>query len=210
MRVLLIDDHAIVRDGLRRLLMSEFPQALVTEAADGDQAVEQVRTNPWDLVILDLSLPGRGGLDALKEIHALRPDAPVLVMTMHSEDQYALRAFRAGAAGYITKGNGVDEILQAVRRVRAGGKYVTPAIAEKLAANLARDDLGGPPHEALSNRELQVLRLLGAGKTVKEIGYELSLSEKTISTYRTRILEKMNLRTTAELIRYAIRSELVD
>jgi DNA-binding NarL/FixJ family response regulator len=209
MRVLLVDDHAIVREGFRRMLGDAFDGVIVGEATTSQEAVDQVRKDSWDVVVLDISLPGRGGLDALKEIRDLRRDLPVLVMTMHSEDQYAVRAFRNGAAGYITKGNAVGELIEAVRKVRAGGKYVSRSLAETLARSLT-DDAGAPLHEALSDREFQVLRMLATGQTVAEIGRELSLSEKTVSTYRTRILEKMRLRNTAELIRYAIRANLVD
>jgi DNA-binding NarL/FixJ family response regulator len=145
----------------------------------------------------------------LKEIRALRPQLPVLMMTMYAEDQYALRSFRAGASGYITKGSTAEDLVQAVQKLLSGGKYVTPSLAEHLATRLV-SDTGKPLHESLSDRELQVLRLLANGMTVKEIGYHLNLSEKTISTYRTRVLEKMNMRTAAQLMRYAIRTDLVD
>lgn len=209
MRILLIDDHAIVRAGFRRILADEIEGLVIGEASDGREAMDEIRRAPWDLVVLDLSLPGRGGLEVLAEIRETRRAPPVLVMTMYSEDQYALRAFRAGAAGYITKGCGPEEILQAVRKVCSGGRYLTPALAEKLAASLSVD-AGRLPHEALSDRELQVLRMLAAGKAVKAIGGELFLSEKTVSTYRARILKKLCLKTSAELMRYALQARLVD
>lgn len=209
MRILLIDDHAIVRAGFRRILADEIEGLVIGEASDGREAMDEIRRAPWDLVVLDLSLPGRGGLEVLAEIRETRRAPPVLVMTMYSEDQYALRAFRAGAAGYITKGCGPEEILQAVRKVCSGGRYLTPALAEKLAASLSVD-AGRLPHEALSDRELQVLRMLAAGKAVKAIGGELFLSEKTVSTYRSRILKKLCLKTSAELMRYALQARLVD
>jgi DNA-binding NarL/FixJ family response regulator len=209
MRILLVDDHAIVREGLRRILSLEVEHCEVGEASNAADAMELIRGGGWDLVVLDISMPGRGGLDALKEIKEIDKDLPVLVMTMYSEDQYALRAFRAGASGYITKDTASDALVHAVRKVLDGGKYVSPGLAEALATNLT-SACGAALHEALSDRELQVLRMLGSGKTVKEVAVELSLSEKTISTYRTRVLEKLRLRTTAELIRYAIASHLVD
>lgn len=209
MRVLLVDDHPMVRAGVRSLLEDELPGVEVAEAGNGPEALERVRTADWDVVVLDLSLPGRSGLEVLKELRALRPRLPVLVMTMYAEDQYALRALRAGASGYLTKGSEPSVLLQALRKVGAGGRYVSPALAEHLAVRLASEQ-GVPLHETLSDRELQVLRMLALGKSVKDIGVELGLSEKTISTYRTRILEKLSLATTADLIRYAIRANLVD
>lgn len=209
MRVLIVDDHAIVREGLRRVLEDEFPDLGIAEATNAHQALEQVAEHAWEVIVLDISLPGRGGLDTLKEILRIRPGARVLVMTMYSEEQYALRAFRAGASGYVTKGSASEEVLKAVRKVAEGGRYVTPGLAEHLAAHLSAPR-EGPAHEVLSDRELQVLRMLALGKKVKDIGNELHLSEKTVSTYRTRILEKMKLESTAELISYAIRAGLID
>lgn len=208
MRILLVDDHAVVREGVRRLLSDEFSGSLFGEAASGHEALARVAEAAWDLVILDLSLPGRNGLETLKAVMESSPTLPVLVMTMHSEDQYALRAFRSGAAGYLTKDCGPDELFEAVRKVVAGGKYVTSAIAEKLAGSLSAT--AKPLHEQLSDREFQVLRMLAIGKTVTQIGRELNLSEKTISTYRARILDKMAMETTAELVHYAIRNGLVE
>ena len=210
MRVLIVDDHAIVREGLRRILTDVFPDLEVGEAATAPEALKQVRKGTWDILILDLSLPGRNGLEVLKEIHRLRPRLPVLVMTMYAVDQYALRSFRAGASGYVTKGSPPEDVIEAVQKLLAGGKYMTSALAEHLATTLFSRDTGRPLHEALSDRELQVLRMLANGLTVKEIAFQLKLSEKTISTYRARVLEKMNMRTAAQLMRYAIRTHLVD
>ena len=210
LRIMLVDDHPIVRDGLRRVILDELGASCeIGEASSAPEAVAQVRQAPWDLVVLDISMPGGGGLEALKEMRVVRPEVPVLVMTMYPEDQYALRAFREGAAGYITKGSANDDLVGAIRKVVGGGKYVSGRLAEQLATSL-HSDVGAPLHEQLSNRELQVLRMTAAGKAVKEIGAELGLSEKTISTYRARVLEKLNMRTTAELIRYSIRANLVD
>jgi two-component system invasion response regulator UvrY len=209
LRILLVEDHAIVRQGLRRILADVYPDLDCAEASTGIEAVQQVQAGEWDLVICDINLPGRSGLEILRDIHDLRPALPVLMMTMYAEEQYALRAFRAGAAGYITKDSPAEEMVEAVKKVVGGGKYVSRNLAEHLASSLV-SDTGRPAHESLSDRELQVLRMLATGMTVKEIGFELHLSEKTVSTYRTRILEKLNMRTTAELMRYAIKANLVD
>ncbi|MEQ1503761.1 MAG: response regulator transcription factor [Myxococcota bacterium] len=209
MRILLIDDHAIVREGFRRVLADVFDDLEVGEAETAAQALDLVRRAAWDLVVLDISLPGRSGLEVLREIRTLRPRLPVLVMTMYAEDHYALRSFRAGAAGYVSKARAPSDLIEAVQKIVAGGKYVSPTLAEHLATRLV-SDTGRPLHETLSDRELQVLRMLASGLSVKEIAFKLHLSEKTISTYRTRVLEKMNMRTAAQLMRYAIRSDLVD
>jgi two-component system invasion response regulator UvrY len=209
--ILLVDDHAVVRRGLRELLGDEFPRAEFGEAASGAEALAQIAKRPWGLVILDVSLPGRDGLEILKEALALRPGVPIMMLSVHGEDQYAIRALRAGAAGYVTKETAPEDLTAAVRKVLQGGKYVSPRLAEKMVTALAARD-GGTQllHEGLSDRELQVLRMLAVGKSVKEIGAELALSEKTISTYRTRIIGKMKMRSNAELMRYALRAGLVD
>ncbi|HET8645769.1 MAG TPA: response regulator transcription factor, partial [Vicinamibacteria bacterium] len=203
------DDHAIVRRGLKELLGEASDIEVAAEAASAQEALDCVRQQAFDVAVLDLGLPGRGGLELLAEIKAERPALPVLILTMQPEDQYAVRALRAGAAGYVTKESAPEVLVQAVRRVAAGGRYVSPTLAEKLAEIV---EGGGErdPHEALSNREFQVFRRLGAGRTVSQIAEELSLSVKTVSTYRTRILEKMGLETNAELMRYAVRHQLVD
>jgi two-component system invasion response regulator UvrY len=208
MRILLVDDHAVVRGGVRRLLADELPDAEFGEASSGHEATELALADHWDVVLLDISLPGRSGLEALKQIAAAKPRLPILIMTMHSEDQYAIRAFRLGASGYITKDCATDEVVAAVRKLAQGGRYVTPQVAEKLAGSLAGGDV--PLHEQLSDRELEVVRLLARGKTVTQIAAELCLSEKTISTYRARVLEKLGMKTTAEVIRYAIRAGIGD
>jgi DNA-binding NarL/FixJ family response regulator len=209
MRILLVDDHAVVRRGLRQILADGLPGATFGEASSAAEALDAVGRAEWDLVVLDISMPGRGGMDALKDIRGLRPRLPALVLSVHAEDQYALRAFRAGASGYLTKDSAPDQLVGAARKILEGGRYVTPAVAEQLAARLDADG-GRPPHEQLSDRELQVLRMIGGGKSVKEIGGELHLSEKTVSTYRTRVLEKLQLRTSADLIRYALHNGLVE
>lgn len=207
----MVDDHAVVRRGLRELLGEEFPSAEFGEAASGAEALARLAARPWGLVILDVSLPGRDGLEILKEALALRPGIPIMMLSVHGEDQYAIRALRAGAAGYVTKETAAEDLTAAVRKVLQGGKYVSPRLAEQMAAALStRDGTTRLLHEGLSDRELQVLRMLAVGKSVKEIGADLALSEKTISTYRTRIIGKMKMRSNAELMRYALRAGLVD
>jgi two-component system, NarL family, invasion response regulator UvrY len=203
MKILIVDDHAIVREGIRRFLGSEIEATQFGTAASSQEALELVRRETWDIVTLDLALAGRSGLETLTDIHAVRPGLPVLVLTVWAEPHYALRAFRAGAAGYMTKGGSLEDLVIAVRRVAGGGKYVTPNVAEQLATTL-HDAHGRRLDDALSDREFQVLGMLGSGKSVKEIGIALALSPKTVSTYRTRILDKLHMRTTAQLVRYAL------
>ena len=209
MRILLADDHAMVRNGLQLILAAAFKEAKFGEAEDCQQALAAAIEHHWDLVILDVSMPGRGGLDVLKELKAQRPKTPVLVLSMHAERQFAVRALRAGAAGYLTKASAGAELLKAVEHILAGGRYVSAGLAEQLASELAPIG-GGLLHERLSAREFEILRLIASGKTVKEIAVELALSGNTISTYRARILEKMKLRTNAELTHYAISNKLVE
>jgi two-component system invasion response regulator UvrY len=207
-RVLVADDHAVVRRGVLQIL-DEAPDLVAAgEASTGLQTLQAVRQTQPDVLLLDIAMPDLGGLEVLGQLQAYRPDLPVLILSMYPEKQYALRALRGGAAGYLTKDSAPDELVDAIRRVAGGGKYVTPSLAEQLADQLT----GAPdkePHESLSDREFQVLRALAAGKTVGQIADDLSLSVKTISTYRTRVLRKLNLETTAELIRYAIERGLV-
>ncbi|HTT57158.1 MAG TPA: response regulator transcription factor [Opitutaceae bacterium] len=209
MRILIADDHAVVRQGLMAVLGRAFGPAEFGEAADSRGAIAAALREPWDLLVLDLSMPGRNGLEVLKELKAQRPGLRVLVLSMHAEEQYAVRAFRAGAAGYLTKANASAELVKAAERILAGGRYVSATLGERLASSL-----GGPgpaaAHEKLSDRELEILRLIGSGRTVKEIAAELTLSPNTISTYRARLLEKMKMRTTAELVHYAISNGLVE
>ena len=202
MKILIIDDHAVIHQGLRRMLEDEFKDAIFGDARDSQQAIDLVRGEAWDVVILDIILPGRGGLDALKEIQAERPKLPVIIFSMHSEEQFAVRAFKAGASGYLEKESAPGQLVEAIRKVVSGGRYVSPKLAEQLAAGL-RSDLSRAPHELLSDREFEVLRLIAAGKTTTAIAEQLSLSVKTVSTYRTRILEKLQLTASSELIRYA-------
>ena len=209
LRVLVADDHAIVRQGLKMILTEEFASLVFGEARNGPELLAQLYKNQWDIVVLDITMPGRSGLDVLKELRQLYPKMPVLVLSMHPEDQFAVRMLKAGASGYLTKENVPEEVVKAIRKVIAGGRYVSASLAEKLAFDL-RPDAERPPHEALSDREYQVLCMIASGKTVKEIGDELMLSIKTISTYRTRVLEKLNMKTNAELTHYAVKNNLVD
>lgn len=207
-RVLVADDHPVVRQGIKRILSEEPEISAIGEAQSAADVLRLVRQQEWDLVILDISMPG-GGLDALKQIAHERPRVPVLVLSVHPEDQYAVRVLKAGAAGYLTKDAPPEELKKAVRKVIEGGKFVTATLAEKLASGLGRAGVG-PDHEALSDREYQVLCMIASGKTVSEIGRELALSVKTISTYRARVLKKLVLRNNTELARYGIQHQLVE
>lgn len=208
-KVLVADDHAVVRRGLRQIL-AETPDIMVGgEAANGADVMRLVREQRWDAVVLDINLGGTSGLELLGEIKTERPELPVLILTVYSEDQYALRALRAGAAGFLTKESAPENLIDALRKVASGGKYVTAEVAEKLASFVASKHAGAP-HEALSNREFQILTMIASGKTVSEIAKELALSVKTISTHRTRILAKMNMRTNAELTHYAVKNKLAE
>ena len=209
-RILIIDDHTIVHRGLRQIVAEE-PDIVVTgEARTGHEGLELAQTQPCELVVLDISMPGRGGLDVLKELKQVRPNLPVLVLSMYPEEQYATRALRLGASGYMTKESAPEELIGAIRRVVAGGRYVSASLAETLAGRLAADRQSERPlHESLSDREYHVLRLIASGKTVTEIAEELTLSVKTISTYRSRVLEKMGMKTNAELTHYAVSNRLL-
>jgi DNA-binding NarL/FixJ family response regulator len=207
-RVLIVDDHAILRRGLRALLSDEFPGARCGEASDGAQALKQLEKKEWDLALLDITLPGKSGLDVLGELKAARPRLPVLVLSVHPEDQFAVRVLKAGAEGYMTKETAPEELVKAIRKILAGGRYVSPSLAERLALNV-RTDLTRTPHETLSDRQYEIMCRIASGKTVTEIAGELSLSVKTVSTHRARILEKLGLKTSAEITRYAIRNNLV-
>jgi two-component system invasion response regulator UvrY len=208
-RILIADDHAILRRGLKEILMRELDSVTWGEAENGEQVLDQIQRDEWDLLILDITMPGRGGLDVLKNLKALRPRLPVLVLSMHPEDQYGKRVLKAGASGYMNKESAPEELMKAVRKLLGGGRYVSPALAETLASDLSQDT-GRPAHETLSDREFEVLRKIASGKTVGQIADELHLSVTTVSTYRARILEKMNMSTTAELMHYALRNHLVD
>jgi DNA-binding NarL/FixJ family response regulator len=207
-RILVVDDHAIVREGLKQILGDVKDMAVLAEAGNGQEAMDQIRRQTFDVILMDISMPGRSGLEILKDIKNEHPKLPVLILSMHPEEQYAIRALRAGAAGYMNKSSAPDELIGAIRKVSAGRKYVSPSLAEKLAFELGTDPTR-LPHELLSDREYQVMMMLAAGKSVSEIGLELCLSVKTISTYRARIMEKMNLKKNAELTLYAVQQHLL-
>jgi two-component system invasion response regulator UvrY len=209
MRVLIVEDHQIVRHGLNEVLADAFPALETGEAENSQTALELLMKQEWDLVLLDINIPGRSGLEVLEEVKRLRPKTPVLVLSAYPEDEFAVRSLRLGASGYLNKSLASDEILTAAKKALAGGKYVTASLAEKLAASLG-SDVQLAPHESLSSRELQVLRMVASGKTIKAIAAELALSEKTVGTYRLRIAKKLGLASNVELTRYAMKHRLVD
>jgi DNA-binding NarL/FixJ family response regulator len=207
-RVVIADDHPVLRRGIRDILSDEVDIAVVAEASNGLELVQKIAQVGCDAVLLDINMPGRDGLNALSEIHRILPKMPVLVLSVYPEDQFGPRVLKAGASGYMNKEAACDQLVQAIRKICAGGKYVSTGLAEKIASDLAADK-NMAPHEKLSDREYQVMRMIASGKTVGEIARELCLSEKTISTHRTRILEKMEMKTNAQLTYYAIHNELV-
>ena len=208
-RVLIADDHALVRRGLREIMTESGQVEVVVEATNAAEALEAVGRQPFDVAVLDLALPGRGGLELLADIKRVCPALPVLILTVHPEEQYAVRALRGGASGYLTKETAPETLMEALQKVASGGRYVSASLAERLAVQL-ETGLDRDPHEALSDREHQVFRMLALGSTVSAIAAELSLSVKTVSTYRARVLEKMGLRNNAELMQYAFRHRLVE
>lgn len=208
-KILLVDDHPFVRLGIIHILENAMDFEYIHEASNGSELINMILQNEYDIVLLDISLPGRNGLDLLKEIKKLKPELKILIVSMHSEEQYAIRSIKLGASGYITKSAVPNELIMAIRMITQGKKYITTSLAEKIAHNLNTLE-DNPKHDKLSERELEVMCMLGQGKTNNEIARELSLSPKTISTYRERILEKMNLKSTAEIIRYAIIEGLID
>jgi len=207
LRILIADDHTVVRKGLKQILLEEFLAAHIGEASDADDLFNKVLKEEWDVVITDISMPGRSGLEVLQQIRQHYPKLPVLVLSVYPEDQYAIRVMKAGASGYLNKDSASDELVKAVHRVLLGKKYITPSLAEKLADTLDQD-ADRPLHENLSDREFEVLRLLASGAAVSDIAEKLSLSPTTVSTYRARILTKMNAKTNADLIRYAMENKL--
>jgi len=208
-RALIVDDHEIVRRGLKEVFDDEFSEFETGEAEDSRAALELVTTQDWDIVLLDINIPGRNGLEVLSEIKRLRPRTPVLVVSAYPEEEFAIRSLKLGASGFLSKGSASDEVVAAARKAMAGGKYVTALLAEKLAAVLG-GDIQQDPHESLSSRELQVLRMIANAQTIKEIAGELALSEKTVGTYRMRIAKKLGLNSNVELTRYAMKHRLVD
>jgi two-component system, NarL family, invasion response regulator UvrY len=208
-RILVADDHAVVREGVKRILAETDDLEIAGEASHGQELLAKMAAAPWDMVLLDISMPGRNGLEVLQQLRSLHPALPVLVFSMHPENQYAVRAFRAGAGGYLTKDSMPEELVTAIRKVVRGGRYVSAALAEYLVSEIGHESTAAL-HAVLSDREYQVLCMLASGKTVTQIARELSLSVKTVSTHRSRILGKMHMKTNAELIHYAIRHRLVD
>jgi two-component system invasion response regulator UvrY len=209
LKVLIADDHTIVRHGLKDIITREFGQAKIGEAKDAREAIELLGKDKWNLVLLDISMPGRSGLDVLADCRGICPKAAVVILSAYPEEEFAIRAFKLGASAYLNKQRAFDELVAAVKKVLSGGKYITASLAEKLAETLG---CGKPQeaHESLSNRELEVLRMIASGKTLKEIAAELSLSEKTVGTYRSRISEKMGVASNVELTRYALQHKLVE
>jgi DNA-binding NarL/FixJ family response regulator len=208
MKILIADDHAIVRKGLIQILREEFPIVEITEIANSNEILKEVRKQIWDIILLDISMPGQNGIEILKQIRLEGIKAPVLMLSMHPEEQYAVRVLKAGASGFLNKQSATEELLNAIHKVLSGKKYITTSVAEQLAESL-NEKSPKHIHELLSDREMQVLQLIAAGKTVSEIATQISLSVNTISTYRVRILEKINLKNNAELTRFAIDNNLV-
>jgi two-component system invasion response regulator UvrY len=209
MKILITEDHAVVRQGLKLILADHFKKAVFGEACNATEALARVWKEKWDVVVLDITMPGRSGLEVLKEIKRSRPKLPVLILSMHPEDQFAVRLLKAGAAGYLTKESAGEELVGAIRKVVGGGRYISPSMAERMASYLTID-VQKAPHERLSDREFLILRMIASGKPVSQIARELSLSVATVSTYRARLLEKMDMKNNAELTHYALQKELVD
>lgn len=206
---MITDDHAVVRQGLKLILADHFRKAVFGEACNAQEALDRVWKEKWDVVILDITMPGRNGLEVLKEIKRSRPKLPVLVLSMHPEDQFAVRMLKTGAAGYLTKESAGEELVGAINKVMTGGRYISPSLAERMASYLDID-IHKAPHERLSDREFLILRMIASGKSVGQIAKELSLGVSTVSTYRARILEKMDLKNNSELTHYAVQKGLVD
>jgi two-component system invasion response regulator UvrY len=210
MKVLIADDHAVVRKGLKQILCDAPDITSVVEAADGEEALQKARSENIDVVLLDITMPGRSGIDTLTQLKREHPNLPVVVLSIHSEEEYGARVLKSGASGYVSKNSPAEELIAAVRKATTGGRYVSPALAEKLADRLNTEDPETPLHEKLSDREYEVFRQLAVGKSIKQIAQKLNLSEKTISTYRSRILEKLHMRNNSEVIHYAVREGLAD
>lgn len=207
-RIVLADDHTIVREGLKGLLSAQGDLEIVAEAGDGHEVMKRVREHDFDVLVLDMSMPGKSGVELIKQVRAEKPKLRILVLTMHEEHQYAVRAIRAGASGYLTKEGASAQLVTAIRKVAGGGAYISAEVAEQLALN-AMPDAQGPLHASLSDREFQIFRLIAEGKSVSDIAERLSLSVKTVSTHKANILQKLNMETAGEVIRYAITNRLV-
>jgi two-component system, NarL family, invasion response regulator UvrY len=208
MNILIVDDHAVVRKGLKQIIAEEYKDANIAEAADTESLIAEVIKSDWDIIICDINMPGRSGLEGLRQIKEINPEIPVLIMSMNSEDQYALRVLKAGAAGYLNKDTVHEDIIPAIAAVRMGRNFITPSIAEKLADSL-QSDKEKAPHQYLSNREFDVMKMLAGGNTITEIAAKLFLNSTTVSTYRTRIFEKTGMKTNADLTRYAIEHKII-
>jgi len=208
-KILIADDHAVVREGLKQIISETSDMIVADEADNGQDVLDKVSEQNFDVVLLDITMPGRSGLDVLKQLKSKKPKLPVLMLSVHPEEQYAVRTLKSGADGYLTKGSATDELIAAIRKISQGKKYISSSLAEKLAFDLDLDH-EKPRHEMLSDREYQVMSMIASGKSVKEIADELSLSVQTISTYRSRILEKMKMKNNAEIIYYAVKQGLVD
>ncbi|HEY6954137.1 MAG TPA: response regulator transcription factor [Flavisolibacter sp.] len=209
MRFLLIDDHKIIRDGLKQILLMHFPSSSFDECSEAEQAMDNINNRTYDLVICDLSMPGRSGLDVIKQVKTVAPGLPILILSMHPEEHYAIRALKAGAWGYLNKADGAEVLIPAIERALRGRKYISPYVAEQLAANLDKDEGDIPVHESLSTREFDVFKLLVEGKSISDISKQLSLGMSTVSTHRARILSKMEMKTNAELVKYALQNNLI-
>ncbi len=210
MRFLLIDDHKIIREGLKQILLIHFPSALFDEGSSAEDVMDKLTTAKYDVMICDLSMPGRSGLDVLKQVREMHPELPVLILSMHPEEHYALRALKAGAWGYLNKADGAEVLIPAIQRVLQGRKYVSAQLAEQMADNLtSRNPGSGQLHDSLSSREFDVFKLLVEGKAISDISQQLSLSASTVSTHRARILNKMNMKSNAELVKYAMENNLL-
>lgn len=207
MRILLVDDHKIVRDGLKQILTAYYPSAIVEEGSDAEEAFQKIRSTEFDVIICDLTMPGRSGIDVVKQVKELHPKVPVIILTMNPEEQYAIRAFKAGASGYLNKTSGAQEIINAIERVKLGRKYISPEISELLVNGF--ESVSTIPHEDLSDREFHVFKLLAKGLSVSEIADMLQLGLSTISTHRSRILRKMQMKTNADLTKYALENNLL-
>lgn len=205
-RIILADDHSFIRRGLIQILKDEYPSAEITEVADGESLVKEVTLHDWDLVISDLDMPGRSGLEALEQIKLIKPQLPVLILSIYPEELYAVRVLKAGGSGYLNKNSAPEELITAIQRISLGRKYITPEIAEKL---LTQVDTEKQPHELLTNKEFEIFKLLAIGKTITQIAESLSLALTTVSTHRSRILSKLNLTTNSELTRYAISHHII-
>lgn len=208
LKIIIADDHGIFREGLKQVIAGTANMSVTDEAADGTELLAKLRTNDYDLVILDISLPGRSGLEILAETKSMRPKLPVLILSMHPEEQYAMRALKSGASGYLTKGSSAQELVEALQKIALGKKYVSASMAELLASRIGSDS-DGPLHERLSDREFQVMRMIAAGATPRKIAEELLVGIKTVNTYRVRVLQKMEMKCNADLTRYAVQHKLM-